>query len=141
MFDDRSDDDVTFYARLLPGSAAPITVEPNPDRVVVFLSERLIADTRNALTVYEAGHRPVQYIPRTDVRMDFLVRGKSPVDSDAVNYDATTPSGVSTNVAWSFEDRDPVIQELRGYVAFRSELVDLREFPALQSKSGYSVRT
>jgi uncharacterized protein (DUF427 family) len=53
----------------LPGPDHPITIEPNPGRVVVALGGRVIADTRAALTLREANYPPVQYIPRKDVDM------------------------------------------------------------------------
>jgi hypothetical protein len=46
-----------------PGPDHPITIEPKPARVLVRVAGRVVADTRNALTLREAGHQPVQYIP------------------------------------------------------------------------------
>ena len=51
----------------LPGPDHPISIERNPARVVVSVAGRVVADTRNALTLSEAGYRPVRYIPNTDV--------------------------------------------------------------------------
>ena len=50
-----------------PGPDHPITIEPNPARVVVTVAGHVIADTTRALTLREAGYRPVQYIPLADV--------------------------------------------------------------------------
>ena len=58
----------------LPGPNHPITIEPNPARVTVWVAGRAIADTRSALTLKEAGYAPVQYIPRKDVDMTLLKR-------------------------------------------------------------------
>jgi uncharacterized protein (DUF427 family) len=49
----------------IPGPNHPITIEPNPGRVIVTLDGRVIADTRAALTLYEAGYLPVQYVAFT----------------------------------------------------------------------------
>jgi uncharacterized protein (DUF427 family) len=48
---------------LIPGPDHPITIEPNPNRVVVSVSGRVIADTQSALTLREAELPAVQYIP------------------------------------------------------------------------------
>src|SRR5882757_9239431 len=51
----------------LPGPDHPISIERNPARVVVSVAGRVVADTRNALTLREAAYPPVQYIPGEDV--------------------------------------------------------------------------
>jgi glutathione S-transferase len=58
----------------IPGPDHPITIEANPDRVVVTLGGQSIADTTAALTLREAAYPAVQYIPRRDVDMAALVR-------------------------------------------------------------------
>jgi uncharacterized protein (DUF427 family) len=55
-----------------PGPDHPITIEANHDRVVVAVAGRVLADTRDALTLREAGYRPVQYIPLSDVDVSLL---------------------------------------------------------------------
>ncbi len=51
----------------LPGPDHPISIQRNPARVVVSVAGRVVADTRNALTLCEAAYPPVQYIPGEDV--------------------------------------------------------------------------
>ncbi len=46
----------------LPGPDHPISIERNPARVVASVAGRVVADTRNALTLREAAYPPVQYI-------------------------------------------------------------------------------
>jgi uncharacterized protein (DUF427 family) len=43
----------------LPGPDHPISIERNPARVVVSVAGRVVADTRNALTLREASYPPV----------------------------------------------------------------------------------
>jgi uncharacterized protein (DUF427 family) len=50
----------------IPGADHPISIEPNSGRVVVSVAGRVLADTREALTLYEAHYPAVQYIPRKD---------------------------------------------------------------------------
>jgi uncharacterized protein (DUF427 family) len=58
----------------IPGPAHPITIEHNPARIVVSIAGRIVAYTREALTVREAAFPAVQYIPRKDVDMALLER-------------------------------------------------------------------
>jgi uncharacterized protein (DUF427 family) len=65
---------MTEKAIKIPGPDHPITIEANPARVVVSLAGRIVAETREALTLREAKYPPVQYIPRKDVNMSLLER-------------------------------------------------------------------
>ena len=58
----------------IPGPDHPISVQRSPSRVIVSAAGRVIADTREALTLSEAHYPPVQYIPRKDVDMALLAR-------------------------------------------------------------------
>ena len=44
----------------LPGPDHPISIQRNPARVVVSVAGRVVADTRNALTLGEGAYPPVQ---------------------------------------------------------------------------------
>jgi uncharacterized protein (DUF427 family) len=48
------------------GPDHPITITPAAKRVRVTFAGRVIADSRQALALHEAGHPPVLYIPRVD---------------------------------------------------------------------------
>jgi uncharacterized protein (DUF427 family) len=58
----------------IPGPDHPITIEPNPARIIVSIGGRIVADTREALTLREAAYPAVQYIPRKDADMALLDR-------------------------------------------------------------------
>src|SRR5260221_1629628 len=79
----------------IPGPDHPITIAPNPKRLIVSVAVRIVAATREALTVREAGYPPVQYIPREDVDMSLLQRtdhsAYSPYKADCGYY--SIPSG------------------------------------------------
>ena len=60
----------------IPGPDHPISIDANPSRVVVTAGGKVIADTRNALTLREASYPAVQYIPRRDVDMAALTRSE-----------------------------------------------------------------
>lgn len=58
----------------IAGPDHPIAIEANPNRVQIWAAGRVVADTRKALTLHEAGYPAVQYIPREDVDMTLLER-------------------------------------------------------------------
>jgi hypothetical protein len=60
----------------IPGPDHPISIHANPSRVVVRVGGKVIADTRDALTLREASYPAVQYIPRRDVDMAALKRSE-----------------------------------------------------------------
>jgi uncharacterized protein (DUF427 family) len=45
-----------------------------PKRIRVTLGNEIIADSTNALLMFETNHRPVYYFPRADLRMKLMVR-------------------------------------------------------------------
>jgi uncharacterized protein (DUF427 family) len=60
----------------VPGPDHLITIEYNPNRVVVTVAGRVVTDTRDALILREASYSysAVQYVPRKDVNMALLER-------------------------------------------------------------------
>jgi uncharacterized protein (DUF427 family) len=45
----------------VPGPEHPITIERNANRVLISVAGRIVADTRDALTLRESSYPPVQY--------------------------------------------------------------------------------
>ena len=60
----------------IPGPDHPISIDANPSRVMVTIGGKVIADTRDALTLREASYPAVQYIPHRDVDMAALTRSE-----------------------------------------------------------------
>ena len=58
----------------VPGPDHPITVTPNPKRVLVKFAGHVVADSTHALTLQESTYPAVQYIPRSEVDMKLLER-------------------------------------------------------------------
>jgi uncharacterized protein (DUF427 family) len=111
-----------------PGPDHPITIEPNPARVVVTVAGRAIADTRRALTLREAGYRPVDYIPIADVDWTELVSSEHtsycPYKGDASYYSVPAGGGRSVNAVWTYRAPYPAVAQIAGHVAFYPERVD-----------------
>ena len=112
----------------IPGPDHPITIEANPDRVVVTIGGKTIADTREALTLREAAYPAVQYIPRQDVDMAALARSDHttycPYKGDASYYSIPAGGERSLNAVWTYETPFEAMAQIKDYVAFYPDRVD-----------------
>jgi uncharacterized protein (DUF427 family) len=90
-----------------PGPDHPITIERSRNRVVVKVADRVVADTRDALTLREAGYALVFYIPRKDVDMALLQRTEQstycPYKGDCAYFSIPLGGERSTNAVWTYE--------------------------------------
>ncbi|MET9222681.1 DUF427 domain-containing protein [Streptomyces sp. NPDC088197] len=112
-----------------PGPDHPITVEPNPERIVVRAAGKVIADTTHALTLREADYPPVQYIPLADVEADALRPTESqtycPYKGDASYYSLVTADGEITDAVWTYEKPYDAVGTIAGHVAFYPQHVEV----------------
>ena len=112
----------------LPGPDHPISIRRNPARVVVSVAGRVIADSRNALTLRESDYSPVQYIPREDVDFSQLeTTGRAtycPYKGDCSYYSVPAGGRKSVNAVWSYEDPFPAVVQIKGHVSFYPDQVD-----------------
>jgi uncharacterized protein (DUF427 family) len=119
---------MTERAKRVPGPDHPITIERNPARITVSVGGRVVADTRNALTLREASYPPVQYIPRKDVDMSLLERTQHttycPYKGDASYYSIPSGGAKSVNAIWTYEAAFPAVAEINEHVAFYPDRVD-----------------
>ena len=120
----------------LPSPDHPITIAPNPARVVVSVAGHVIADTREALTLREASYLAVQYIPRKDVDMALLKRTDHgtycPYKGDCAYYSIPVGGDRSANAVWIYEDPFAAVAEIKDHVAFYPDRVDeIEERPAV----------
>ena len=118
----------------IPGPDHPITVEKNPDRVVVKVAGQVIADSRDALSLQEASYPAVQYIPRKDVDLTQLERTDNetycPYKGDA-SYFSIIPGGEKTvNAVWTYENPYAPVADIRDHLAFYPDRVDSIEIIA-----------
>ncbi len=111
-----------------PGPDHPITIEPNPARVVVSVEGRVLADTRNALTLREADYPPVQYIPLDDVDRSLIQEtdhaSYCPFKGDASYYNIPAGGERSVNAIWTYRDPHAAVAEIKDHVAFYPDRVD-----------------
>jgi uncharacterized protein (DUF427 family) len=111
-----------------PGPDHPITIEPNPARVVVSIAGRVIADTRNALTLREGAYPPVHYIPLRDVDASLLERTihatYCPYKGDCSYYSIPIGGERSVNAVWRYESPFAAVAQIAEHVAFYPDRVD-----------------
>jgi uncharacterized protein (DUF427 family) len=112
----------------IPGPDHPISIERDNERVIVSVAGRVIADTRDALTLREASYPAVQYIPRRDVDMAALTRSEHttycPYKGDASYYSIPAGGDRSLNAVWTYETPFEAVAQIKDYVAFYSDRVD-----------------
>jgi uncharacterized protein (DUF427 family) len=118
----------------IPGPDHPITIEPNPARIVVSVAGRTIADTREALSLREATYPTVLYVPRKDVDMTLLERTDHatycPYKGDCSYFSVPVGGERSVNAVWTYEAPYPSVAEIKGHVAFYPDRVEKIEIVA-----------
>jgi len=127
---------MTTMQRKLPGPDHPITVVPNPARVVVSVAGRVIADTKAALTLREATYPPVLYIPRNDVDMALLERTDHatycPYKGECAYFSIPLGGKRSVNAVWTYEHPFAAVAEIKDHLAFYPDRVEaIEERPAV----------
>jgi uncharacterized protein (DUF427 family) len=119
---------MSAVARKIPGPDHPITIQPSLDRVTVKLGGETIANSANALTLREASYPPVQYIPKSDVRMDLLTptshKTHCPYKGDASYFSIKVGNRTAENAVWCYEQPYDAVSEIAGHVAFYPDRVD-----------------
>ena len=119
----------------LPGPDHPITIARNNNRVRVVFAGKVIANSTRALTLDEAGYRPVHYIPRADADLSLLAptahASHCPYKGDASYFTIRADGRSAENAAWSYQRPFPAVAEIAGHLAFYPHCVDgIEESPA-----------
>lgn len=114
-----------------PGPDHPITIEPNPARVVVRIGDRVVADSTSALNLRESTYPPVPYLPLADVDQGLLratdTHTYCPYKGDASYYSVDLPDGELTDVIWTYPEPYPAVAQIAGHVAFYPNKVEITE--------------
>ena len=126
--DKQKEGTVTDDQRLEPEPSHAITVSSGHERVVVIVAGKVIADTRNALTLHEASYPPVRYIPRADVDVQALERSSTttycPHKGAAAYYSVPVGGAGAVDAVWEYRDPHPVAAALKDHLAFHPDRVD-----------------
>ncbi len=98
---------------------------PANQRVQVVLRGEVVADTRDAIALQEAGYPVVYYVPRRDVKMDRLVRTSHatycPFKGHASYYSFVDGP---QNAVWSYEQPYDEVAVIKELLAFYPDRVD-----------------
>jgi uncharacterized protein (DUF427 family) len=113
---------------LTPDATHPITVEPTPGRVRVWLGDTLIADTTRAQTLRESTYPAVQYVPRADVVAEVLTGSElstyCPYKGDAGYHGLRDATGtVLQDKAWFYATPYAAVAEIADHLAFYPDAV------------------
>jgi uncharacterized protein (DUF427 family) len=115
----------------VPGPDHPITIKLNPKRVQALYGGHVIADSERALSLKEATYKAVPYFPREDVSMDYLSRTTlsthCPYKGDASYFTIVRDGEISENAVWTYEHPYPAMEDIRGYLAFYPNMVEIHE--------------
>jgi uncharacterized protein (DUF427 family) len=118
----------------VPGPDHPISVARTGRRVTATAAGRTIAESTATLTLQEADYPAVEYFPRADVDMTQLERTEHatycPYKGDASYYSVRTDGGLLDNAVWTYETPHPAMAEIKEYVAFYPDRVEVRETSA-----------
>jgi uncharacterized protein (DUF427 family) len=110
--------------------AAPhrVWTERNDRRVRVFVNDQAVADSTRTIYLFESGHLPVYYFPRSDIRFDLLEPAEHhthcPYKGDASYYSVVIGHRRVENAVWAYQEPLPSIPEIAGYAAFYWDRAD-----------------
>jgi uncharacterized protein (DUF427 family) len=109
----------------------PIRIVPYPARLRVLWNGKVIADTTNAMMLYEASYPGVRYIPRDDVDMTLLevspLKTRCPYKGEASYFHLTAGGKAAKDAIWSYETPFPVAADIARYLAFDPKQVEFVE--------------
>jgi uncharacterized protein (DUF427 family) len=96
--------------------------------VKVVLGGETVAETENAVFVFETGHPVRYYIPEADVQMDMLTptatRTRCPYKGEANYFSATIGGEMHDDIVWRYSDPLDECPKIRGTLCFFHENVD-----------------
>jgi uncharacterized protein (DUF427 family) len=112
-----------------PGPDHPMTIRQNPHRVIVRAGGQVVADSRSALTLTEAGHADVFYIPRADVATQRLApvarTSFCPYKGDCSYFGLAHAETDAAPIAWCYESPGAkAAAPIAGHIAFYRDRVE-----------------
>jgi uncharacterized protein (DUF427 family) len=106
----------------IPGPDHAITIAPTDQRVTVHVGEHAIAESDTALTLFEAGYAPVQYVPIGDVDTTSIEPSDTetycPYKGEATYYSISLPDTKIKDAIWTYVSPYESVKEIAGHVAF-----------------------
>lgn len=105
-----------------------VDIEPLGKSVRIEVSGEVIAKTDRAILVMESRHKPVFYIPRSDVNFDFLQENTEttycPFKGAARYWNIRVRDVHKASAVWGYDTPYDEVAVLSGYVSFYTDRVD-----------------
>ncbi len=96
--------------------------------VTVVIGGEEVAETEEAVFLFETGMPTRYYIPPQDIRMDFLTstetKTRCPYKGSAVYWSVMVGGETFEDIVWSYPDPLPEVGKIKGYYCFFNENVD-----------------
>jgi uncharacterized protein (DUF427 family) len=112
----------------MDNSRPRIVFEPSAKRIRAVAEGKTVADSLCAGLMLEAGHRPVYYFPKEDLRGDLLIRSDHrthcPYKGEAAHWTLAIGGRRIENTAWSYEEPIAEMARIKGLVAFYWDKID-----------------
>ena len=106
----------------------PPKIEPCKNNVRVEFNGHIIAKSGRAWRLLETSHPPTYYVPREDVRIEFLAESPHRTFCEfkgrALYWDLKVGDRISRNAAWSYPQPNSPYLPLRDHFAFYPTRVD-----------------
>lgn len=119
------DEEVFVHAR---DPHVRVDILPSSRRVQVTVAGQVVADTTNALFLFETGLPTRYYIPQADVRMDHLkatpTRSSCPYKGDAEYWSVTVGGRTIDDIAWSYPAPVRESAPVKDHICFFNEHAD-----------------
>ena len=113
----------------IPDDKHPIRIKPHDGTVRVSLHGEKVAQTDEALDLFESDYPPVTYIPREAVEQSLLVPSnhttRCPYKGEASYFSLETRNQRVANAAWTYAEPNAAVDEIRGYLAFYPDKVEI----------------
>ena len=120
--------DSTYDDTIDPSTTIARSLVPSTDHVVIEFNGKVVADTRQAIVVFETGKQPVYFIPPEDVSVESLVLNKRtsvcPWKGVARFYNLEVDNCISPTAARCYPEPEPEAAEIRHYLAFYPHRID-----------------
>jgi len=103
-----------------------IDIRQTSRRIVVRYSDRIIADTKRPLALYESGFAPRWYVPRGDVDESALTPVKQQTFCPYKGLCSYYDIGDAHLAVWSYRDAYPEVGRISDLVSFEPDIVSVQ---------------
>ncbi len=115
-----------------------VDVLPSSRHIRVEIDGETVADSHNAVLLFETGLPTRYYLPKTDVRLDLLTttdhQTSCPYKGTARYWSAVINGATYDNIAWGYDTPLPESRGIDGLVCFYNERTDIYINGELQTR-------